>query len=321
MKTYQVSAFDQPATFVEVQAPQPKSGEVLVRINSCGLNFADLLMLKGEYQETPEPPFTPGLEICGTIEALGPDTEGPEIGTRVAIFGGSGGLAEYGVFPVERAVVVPDEMSSEIAAGFQVAYGTSHLALKHRARMQAGETLVVMGAAGGVGLTAVEVGKIMGARVIACARGEDKLATAKAAGADHVLDSANADLRSAIKELGGADVVYDPVGGDQFIDVFRACNPEARMLAIGFASGKVPALKANHMLVKNIDVMGFYWGGYLKFNPKALTDSMAELMDWHAKGLLEPHISHVLPFDQVEEGLDLLRSRRSTGKVVIKIAD
>lgn len=321
MKTYQVSAFDQPATFVEVQAPQPKSGEVLVRINSCGLNFADLLMLKGEYQETPEPPFTPGLEICGTIEALGPDTDGPEIGTRVAIFGGSGGLAEYGVFPVERAVVVPDEMSSEIAAGFQVAYGTSHLALKHRARMQAGETLVVMGAAGGVGLTAVEVGKIMGARVIACARGEDKLATAKAAGADHVLDSANADLRSAIKELGGADVVYDPVGGDQFIDVFRACNPEARMLAIGFASGKVPALKANHMLVKNIDVMGFYWGGYLKFNPKALTDSMAELMDWHAKGLLEPHISHVLPFDQVEEGLDLLRSRRSTGKVVIKIAD
>ena len=321
MKTYQVSAFDQPATFLEVQAPQPKSGEVLVRINSCGLNFADLLMLKGEYQETPEPPFTPGLEICGTIEALGPDTDGPEIGTRVAIFGGSGGLAEYGVFPVERAVVVPDEMSSEIAAGFQVAYGTSHLALKHRARMQAGETLVVMGAAGGVGLTAVEVGKIMGARVIACARGEDKLATAKAAGADHVLDSANADLRSAIKELGGADVVYDPVGGDQFIDVFRACNPEARMLAIGFASGKVPALKANHMLVKNIDVMGFYWGGYLKFNPKALTDSMAELMDWHAKGLLEPHISHVLPFDQVEEGLDLLRSRRSTGKVVIKIAD
>lgn len=321
MKAFQVTEFGQSPHFSDVPIPEAGTGEVLVRITACGLNFADLLMIKGQYQETPEVPFTLGLEIAGVVEALGPDTQGPAVGSRVAIFGGKGGLAEYGVFPAERAVVVPDIMSNEIAAGFQVAYGTSHLAYAHRADLQPGENLLVLGAAGGVGLTAVEIGKVMGANVIACARGAEKLAVAKAAGADHLIDSDSESIRDVVKSLGGADVVYDPVGGDGFMEAFRACNPDARMLAIGFAGGQVPAPKLNHMLVKNISVIGFYWGGYLKFNPKALTDSMAQLMAWNAEGKLKPHVSHVLPFDQAADGLQLLKERRSTGKIVIKVSD
>lgn len=321
MKSFLVTQIGQPASFERVDRPQPAIGEVLVRITACGLNFADLLMIKGQYQDTPDAPFVLGMELAGIVEALGPETHGPAAGTRVAIFGGKGGLAEYGVFPVERAVVISDSMSSEIAAGFQVAYGTSHLALSHKARLQPGETLVVLGAAGGVGLTAVEIGKLMGATVIACARGKDKLEIAKAAGADHVLDTEVDDIRAEIKALGGADVVYDPVGGDLFIEAFRACNPDARILTIGFASGKVPEAKLNHMLVKNITVIGFYWGGYLKFAPEILTSSMNQLMAWHSAGHLQPHISHVLPFEQSAEGLEMLRTRQSTGKIVIKVSE
>jgi len=320
MKSFRVTHIGHPPSFEDVNRPLPAKGELLVRITACGLNFADLLMIKGQYQDTPDVPFTLGMEVAGIVEAIGPETEGPAIGTRVAIFGGKGGLAEYGVFPAERAVVISDSMSNEIAAGFQVAYGTSHLALSHKARLQAGETLVVLGAAGGVGLTAVEIGKLMGARVIACARGKEKLEIAKRAGADHVLDTEVDDIRAEIKALGGADVVYDPVGGDLFIEAFRACNPDARILAIGFASGKVPEAKLNHMLVKNITVIGFYWGGYLKFAPEILIGSMNQLMTWHSEGRLQPHISHALPFEQSAEGLEMLRKRQSTGKIVIKVS-
>lgn len=319
MKAFQVTEFGQSPDFTEVPVPPPAAGEVLVRITACGLNFADLLMIKGQYQDTPEPPFALGMEIAGVVEALGPDTDGPAVGTRVVIFGGREGLSEYGVFPAERAVPIADKMSDEIAAGFPIAYGTSHVALSYKARLQPGETLVVLGAAGGVGLTAVEIGKRMGATVIACARGKEKLEIAKAAGADHVLDTESDDIRESIKALGGADVVYDPVGGDLFTEAFRACNPDARILTIGFASGKVPEAKLNHMLVKNITVIGFYWGAYLNFAPHVLTDSMDELMDWYSKGLLKPHISNILPFEKAAEGLEMLRTRTSTGKIVIKV--
>ena len=198
-----------------------------------------------------------------------------------------------------------------------MAYGTSHVALDHKARLQPGETLLVLGAAGGVGLTAVEIGKLMGARVIACARGADKLAVAKQAGADHLIDAETDDIREVCKSLGGVDVVYDPVGGDQFKAAFRACNPEARILAIGFASGEVPQIPANHLLVKNITVMGLYWGGYLKFRPSVITDSLSTLFQWYSEGRLKPHISHTFPLDQAGEALDILRRRKSTGKVVV----
>ncbi len=317
MRAFQVTEIGTPPELRDISTPEPGAGEVLIRIHACGLNFADLLMVKGAYQETPEPPFTLGLEVAGQVVALGEDVTAPAVGARVAVFSGSGGLAEFGCFPAALCVELPDSVSFEQGAAFQVAYGTSHLALTHRAQLQAGERLLVTGAAGGVGLTAVELGALMGAEVIAAARGPEKLAVAKAAGAAHLIDTGEADLRDAVKALGGADVVYDAVGGDLFKAALRACNPEARILAIGFASGEVPAPPANHLLVKNISVMGFYWGGYLRFRPHVLTDSLATLMGWLAAGKITPHISHTLPLVEAAEGLELLRSRKSTGKVVI----
>jgi len=319
MRAWLIDSLAHPATLRDLPDPVPQPGQALVAIHACGLNFADLLMAKGQYQEKPPLPFIPGLELAGTVLALGPGTEGPAPGTRVAVYAGQGGLAEKGCFPVPSLLPIPDSMSMAEAAGFQIAYGTSHLALAHKARLQPGETLLVLGAAGGVGLTAVEVGRQMGARVIACARGAEKCAIARAAGAHELIDSDTPDLKSAIKALGGADVVYDPVGGPAFDASLRATRPDGRILAIGFASGTVPQIPANLLLVKNITVAGFWWGGYLAFAPHLLRDSLATLLDWYAAGRLTPHISHRLPFQSLHEGLDLLRNRTATGKVVIAV--
>lgn len=317
MRALVVNSFAQTPHLEDVSRPVPGPGEVALKVHACGLNFADLLMCEGRYQDTPPLPFTPGLEVCGTVTALGPETPGPAPGTRVAAFGGSGGLAEVGVFPARLCRPLPPDMPDEIAAGFQIAYGTSHLALTRRARLRAGETLLVLGAAGGVGLTAVEIGKQLGARVIAVARGADRQALARAAGADHTLDPDD-DLKAAVRALGGADVVYDPVGGAAFTAALGAVRPEGRILAIGFASGEVPKPPANLLLVKNVDVIGFYWGGYLKFAPEALGESLKTLIDWYAAGRLRPHVSHVLPLSQVADGLALLRARKAAGKIVIR---
>ena len=316
MRAYRIETASAPPALVELPLPEPAEGEIRVRIRACGLNFADLLMQKGTYQDTPPAPFTQGMEIAGEVDALGAGVTHLEVGDRIAVYSGQGGLAEYGVFPAERAVKMPDSMSYEHAAALQIAYGTSHIALEHRAHLQPGETLLVTGAAGGVGLTAVEIGKLMGARVIAHARGADRLAVAKAAGADVLIDDSE-DLRARVKELGGADVVYDAIGGDVFKAAFRATNPEGRLLPIGFAGGEVPQIPANHLLVKNLTVIGFYIGGYLTFRPEVVRNSFEALMGWYVDGRLKPHVSHVLPLEQVAEGLQLLRDRKSTGKVVI----
>jgi len=316
MRAFRVTSFEMPPALVNVGSTPPGAGEVLIKIAACGLNFADLLMSKGTYQDTPTPPFTLGMEVCGTVIACGPGVTFPIIGDRVAVFGGQGGLADEGVFAADRCLVLPDDMPSNVAAGFQVAYGTSHLALTRRAHLKPGETLVVLGAAGGVGLTAVEIGKTIGARVIAVARGADKLEIARAAGADHLVDARD-DVKSALKALGGADVIYDPVGGDLFKAAFGATNKEGRILTIGFASGTVPPIPANILLVKNIDVIGFYWGGYLKFAPDVLDASLKELVQWYSEGRLRPHVSHVLPLEKAGEAVELMASRKSTGKVVV----
>lgn len=317
MRACRLDAIGIPPTLQDIPLPAPGPGEVRLRIAACGLNFADLLMMEGRYQERPALPVTMGMELAGTVEAVGDGVTSPAPGTRVAVFAGGGGLAEYGCFPASRCLPLPDSMSFTDAAAMQIAYGTSHLALDHKARLQPGETLLVLGAAGGVGLTAVEIGKRMGARVIACARGADKLAVAKAAGADHLISSDTDDLRADLKALGGVDVVYDAVGGDAFLQALRATRPEGRLLAIGFAGGAVPQIPANLLLVKNLSVMGLYWGGYLTFRPEILMQSLATLMRWHAEGTLHPHVSHILPLERVAEGFALLRERRSTGKVVI----
>ena len=317
---YQISETGSGADFALINLPDPGPEQVQIDIYACGLNFADLLMQNGNYQDIPPVPFTLGMEIAGVVRSVGESVKGFQPGDRVAVFSGQGGLAEAGNFDADRIIHLPAGMSFEHAAAFQIAYGTSHMALDHRARLQPGETLLVTGAAGGVGLTAVEIGKLMGARVVAHARGQDKLAVAKAAGADALIDDSE-DLRARLLELGGVDVVYDAVGGDAFKAAFRAMRPEGRLITIGFASGDVPQIPANHLMVKNLDVIGFYIGGYMKFRPDVVHGSFETLLGWYSRGRLHPHVSHVLPLDRVAEGMDLLRTRKSTGKVVIRTRD
>ena len=303
----------------EAPRPEPGPGEALIRVAACGINFADTLMVAGRYQEKPALPFAPGLEVAGVVEALGPGAD-PRLspGQRVAALTGHGGLAEYAVARV--AAPIPDAMSDAEAAGFFVAYGSSHLALDYRAGLQAGETLLVLGAAGGVGLTAVELGKLMGATVIASARGAERLAAARSMGADHLIDAAEPGLKEKVKELGGADVVFDAVGGAQFREALSAAKEEARILPIGFASGEVPQIPANILLVKNLTVHGVYWGDYQRLRPEVLTGSLERLLSWYEAGRLTPHISHRLPLERANDALDLLRSRAATGKVVVEIS-
>lgn len=315
---FQVIKIGQKPEFRHLTKPEPGPGEVRLRIIACGLNFADLLQIEGRYQVRCEPPFTLGMEMAGIVDALGAGVSGPRIGARVAAFGNNGGLAEYACAPAERCVTLPDAMSFETGAAFQIAYATSHLALMRRAALMAGETLLVTGAAGGVGLTAVEIGKMAGARVIAMARGAEKLAVAHAAGADHLIDSDSADLKAELKALGGVDVAYETIGGDIFMQVLSAMRPEGRMLTVGFAGGTVPQIPANLLLVKNLSVIGLYLGGYATFHPKAVTESLSTLLHWYDEGRLHPHVSHILPLLRAEDALSLLRDRKSTGKIVVR---
>jgi NADPH2:quinone reductase len=298
-------------------APEPGPDQLQIRVLACGLNFADLLMIKGTYQETPPYPFVPGLEVCGEIIQIGSNVNAFTTGERIVAYCGAGGLAETATIDAARCIKMPANMPADVAAGFQIAYGTSHLALTRRARLGPDDTMLVLGAAGGVGLTAVEIGKALGARVIAVARGADKLDIARKAGADILIDALAPDLLDQFRALAPINVVYDAVGGDTGAAGLRALAPEGRFLVIGFASGTVPEPKLNHVLVKNIDIIGFYWGAYLRFNPAPLRDSMQSLLTLYDQGKIAPHVSHVLPLSQVEDGLDLLRTRTSTGKVVI----
>ncbi|MBK0401145.1 NADPH:quinone oxidoreductase family protein [Limibaculum sp. M0105] len=319
MRTMRLHEIGGELRLEEAVAPKPAAGEVLIRVAACGVNFADTLMVRGQYQEKPALPFAPGMEVAGTVEALGGGVDGPRPGTRVAAMCGVGGFAEFVCAPAAACVVIPDDMPDTHAAALQVAYGTSELALNHRARLKPGERLLVLGAAGGVGLTAVEIGKLMGAEVIACARGEARLAKARDKGADHLIDPEATDLREAVLALGGADVVYDPVGGAQWKAAMRAANPEARLLPIGFASGEVPQIPANILLVKNLDVLGVYWGAYYRFAPRVLAESFERILGWYREGRIEPHVSNVLPLDRAGEALALLRGRKATGKVVVTL--
>jgi NADPH:quinone reductase len=319
MRAWHVTEYDSDPALVDIAPPIPAKGELVVRVEAVGLNFADMLAIQGKYQVRPPLPYVPGMEVAGVVESLGPDTIGPLPGTRVLATCTSGGLADLVCLPVVRVCPIPDVMNFAEAAGFPIAYVTSHLALTHKAGLRPGETLFVTGAAGGVGLTAVEIGKRLGARVIASARGEDRLQVARAAGADILIDSEAPDLKDRLKAEGGVDVVYDAVGGPAFDAALRACRPDGRLLAIGFASGQVPQIPANILLVKNLTVSGFWYGGYESHAPDLVAASLAELLRWRSEGSLRPHVSHVLPFDAFPEGLALLRDRKATGKVVVRV--
>lgn len=302
----------------EAPVPQAGPGQVLVRMRAAALNFADLLKARGEYQERQDPPFAPGLEGAGEVVGA-PEGSGFRPGDRVAVLA-AGTMAERIAVPPAACTPLPPGMSFEQAAGFQIAYGTSHLALAGRAGLRAGETLAVLGAAGGVGLTAVEIGRAMGARVIGVARGQDRLEVVRAAGADHVIDSADCpDLKTALRDGGGIDVVYDAVGDSAGEAAFRALNPGGRFLAIGFAGGRPPVLPLNHALVKNIAIHGFYWGGYAKLDPGAVSDSMAALFRLFEEGRLAPVVGGAMALERIAGAFDLLRSRRSVGKIVVTL--
>ena len=299
-------------------APRAGAGQVLVRLRAAALNFADLLKAQGKYQERQDPPFVPGLEGAGEVMEA-PGDSGLRPGDRVAVLA-PGTLAEQVAVPPGACIPIPAAMNFEQAAGFQIAYGTSHLALAARATLQPGEVLAVLGAAGGVGLTAVQIGRAMGARVIGVARGQDRLDVVRGAGADTVIDSADCpDLKASLRDLGGADVVYDAVGDSAGEAAFRAMNPGGRFLAIGFAGGKPPVLPLNHALVKNIAIHGFYWGGYAKLDPQAVSDSMKALFGMFGDGLLSPVLGDVMPLDRIGDAFDLLRSRKSVGKIVVTL--
>ena len=322
MLAIRVTELREKLNLVDLDEPVPGPGEVRVAVEAAALNFGDLLLMEGRYQERPDPPFTLGMELCGRIDALGPGVEGPVPGTRVAAYCGTGALAQRAVLPAGQCIPVPEGLDPVTAAAVPIAYGTSDLALFHRARLAAGETLLVTGAAGGVGLTAVELGARAGARVIACARGARKCDLAREAGATETIDLADAgpdELRDRVRELGRTDVLYDTVGGALFEQALRAMNPGGRAIVVGFAGGDVPEVRLNHLLVKNIDVIGYYWGAYKTFAPEVLRASLARCLDLAAKGQVRPHIGLRLPLKRTEEGLDALRERRTTGKVVIEI--
>ncbi len=275
-------------------------------------------MIKGTYQETPDPPFVLGLEVSGRVSSLGQGVAGLKVGQRVAAYTGRGGFAEAVTVDATRCVAIPEGISDVEAAGFLITYGTSHLALKRRARLKMGERLAVLGAAGGAGLTAVEIGHAMGADVLAVARGVDRLEIARARGANRGLDLAAADdLPSALKAEGPFDVVYDAVGGAAGEAALRALRPEGRHLLIGFASGDLPRLRPNHMMVKNQEVIGVNWGGYMRFAPEVMAETIAELFDWVAEGRLSPEARHVYPLERIDEAMALLKSREATGKIVV----
>lgn len=304
----------------EIAVPCPGPGQVRIRVRACGVNFADSLIIRGQYQKQPQPPFSPGFEVSGEVLELGAGVKEIAIGDRVIAMTPHGGYAEQVIADINRCVPMPTAMSWEHGAAFPVVFGTSHIALWHRARLRVGETLVVHGASGGVGLTAVAIGKQLGASVIATANGAEKLEVARAHGADHLIDSSHEDVRGRIKKLTdgrGADVVYDPVGGESFAASLRSIAFEGRILIIGFAGGNVPQIPANHLLVKNVDVIGLNWPAYAELNPQVMTESFQTLIHWYLDGAIKPHVSATYPLEQAVEALNQVVNRKSTGKVVI----
>lgn len=324
MKAVLCKSFGAPAqlTVENIASPPVKEGEVKIRVRACGVNFPDALMIQGLYQLKPPFPFSPGLEVAGDIIEVGPDVDADRVGQRVMATMMFGGFAEEVVVPHSATLPLPNNMSYETAAGFPLVYGTAHVALSHRARLQAGETLLVLGAAGGVGLAAVEIGKLMSARVIAAASSAQKLALARARGADDAINYSTENLRDRMKSLTedhGADVIFDPVGGDIFDQAVRRIAWEGRYLVIGFASGRIPTLPANIALLKNASLVGLFWGAYLSRDPDLIKRSFGQLLSWYSEDRLRPHIHRLYPLEEAPDALEDLINRRAMGKLVLTV--
>jgi NADPH:quinone reductase len=322
MKALLCKAFGPPGSLaVEEVADvrKPGAGEVKLAVHASGLNFADTLMISGKYQEKPPMPFSPGMECAGVVMEVGEGVAGLAPGDRVMALPGHGGMAEQVIASSDRVFVIPGSMTFEQAAGFPVTYGTAYYALVDRAQLKAGETLLVHGAAGGAGSVAVEMGKLLGATVIATAGSDEKAAAAKRLGADHAINYSTQSVKDAVKALAGdgADVVFDPVGGDVFDQSLRCIAADGRILVIGFASGRIPSVPANLLLVKNISVVGVYWGGFTKRDPLKNRANFETMLRWIEEGKLRPPATTNYPLDRAAEAMNALLERKSTGKLVI----
>jgi NADPH2:quinone reductase len=323
MKAVLCRTFGGPETLVieNIPEPVPQPGEVLVRTQAAALNFLDTLIIAGRYQFKPDLPFSPGAELSGVVEAVGSDVEGFRVGDRVAAYPGWGACREFVVVKRSRVARLPDGVDDEQAAGLTVTYGTSLHALKDRARLQPGETLAVLGAAGGTGLAAVEIGKLMGARVIACASSDDKLDLARRHGAELTLNYTAEDLREGLRRLSdgrGVDVLYDPVGGDLAEPALRSMAWKGRYLVVGFAGGGIPKIPLNLLLLKGCDVQGVFWGAHVDREPAAHAANMSWLYDEVAAGRLSAHIDAVYPLEETPQALKVIAERRAKGKILVR---
>jgi NADPH:quinone reductase len=306
----------------DVAVPEPVRGQLRIRVHAAGVNFPDTLIIQNLYQFKPTLPFSPGGEAAGVVDAVGEGVEDLKVGDRVVAMTGHGCYAEYVIANRAQLVPIPDGMPDDLASGFTMTYGTSHHALKQRARLQPGETLLVLGAAGGVGLTAVELGKVMGAKVIAAASSDEKLALCRDYGADETINYATEDLKDRIKALTGGkgvDVVYDPVG-DRFAEpAFRGIAWNGRYLVVGFAGGAIPSLPLNLPLIKGASIVGVFWGAFTQAEPALHRENMAELLAWYREGKLKPHVSRHFKLEEGAEAIRWMMDRKATGKVVLMV--
>ncbi|GAB49284.1 NADPH:quinone oxidoreductase family protein [Mobilicoccus pelagius] len=325
MKAWQVTRLGEPTdvlTLEQVPAPTPGAGEVHVRVRATAANFPDVLMIRGEYQVRPPLPFTPGVEICGDVLAVGDGVTHVEVGQRVAGMAAmpNGGFAEEALLQGVSAMPVPDGVTDEAAASLTIAYQTGWFGLHRRARLQEGEWLLVHAAAGGVGSAAVQLGKAAGARVIGVVGGPDKAEVARSLGCAAVVDRRSEDVVARVKEITGghgADVVYDPVGGDAYTQSTKCIAFEGRIVVVGFASGTIPAPALNHPLVKNYGVLGLHWGLYASKEPRALLDCHLELVRMLEEGTIAPLVSETVPLDGMPDALARLGAGATTGRVVL----
>ena len=304
----------------DVASPLPKKNEILLDVQAAGVNFPDTLIIEGTYQFQPPLPFSPGGEAAGVVAAVGEKAGAFKVGDRVMALTGWGAFAEQVAVPFYNVLPIPASMDFTTAAAFGMTYGTSMHALRQRGQLQAAETLLVLGASGGVGLAAVEIGKAMGARVIAAASSAEKLAVAKAAGADELIDYSQASLRDEIKRLSGGqgvDVIYDPVGGELFEQAVRGLAWNGRLLVVGFASGTIPQLAANLVLLKGAAVLGVFWGAFAQRQPEDNAANFRQLFAWHAEGKLKPLVSQTYPLAEAGAAIEKLGQRQAVGKLVV----